>query len=115
MADEWFKVGSTFTVTCDTRDPRTGASLITLTNYSGHKVYAKRPDNRVFILDIDSVTADVLVATVTPTQNPLTGTGKWANGYAGNWEFYPYCVGSGSITFHGKEAILVVHPQWRNP
>jgi hypothetical protein len=107
MADEWIKVGSSFTVTMDTRDPVTHASLITLTDYTGHAGYYKRPDGKTGVIQATSHTADVIVITIPVSLNPLTGR-------AGQWEFYPYCLGSGSIAFHGKEDFVVVHPQFRN-
>lgn len=113
MADEWIKVGSSFTVTCDTRDPVTNLPLITLTDYTGHLVYYRRPGGKWGTLSPDSVTATAMVATVPASLNPLTGSGRWPDGYAGNWEFYPYCQGSGSIEFHGKSDIVVVRSQWR--
>ncbi len=112
MSDEWIKVGSTFTVTLDT------TPLVTLTAYSGHLVKYKRPDGKTGTLTPDSVSASSVVATITPTINPLTnssGPEKWRQGFAGAWEFYAYCVGSGSITFNSKEDIVIVHPQWRTP
>lgn len=110
MADEWFKVGSAFTVTLLT------TPLITLTSFTGQLVMAKRPDGRVFEITPDSFDNSSMVATVTVAMNPLSvsGGGKWKDGYAGAWEFYPYCVGSGGAEFHGKEGIQEVHPQWRN-
>lgn len=112
MADEYIKVGSTFTVTLDT------TPLVTLDQYSGHRVYYRRPDGKQGYITPDSVGTSSMVATVSTTLNPLTvstSQEKWRDGYAGNWEFYPYCQGAGSIAFHGQEAVLVVHPQWRTP
>lgn len=118
MANEWIPVGSAFTVTCNTVDPVTGAPLITLTDFSGHRVYYRRPDGVRGYLTPDQVTATTLIATVPLALNPVSiayGDPKWAYGYAGNWEFYPYCVGAGSNTFRGKRAILIVHPEWSTP
>lgn len=112
MANEWIKVGSTFTVTMDT------TPLVTLTDYSGHLIYYRRPDGKTGTIVPDTVGASSLVGTVTITLNPLTnatGPDKWKNGYSGTWEFYPYCVGSGAVIYRGQEDFVVVHPEWRNP
>lgn len=110
MADEYIKVGQTFTVTLST------SPLITLDEYSGHLIYYKRPDGVTGTITPDSVSATAMIGTVSTTLNPLTvsgGPSKWANGYAGAWEFYPYCIGSGGAVFRGQEDVLIVHPQWR--
>jgi len=101
MADEWIKVGQTFTVTLDT------TPLVTLTSYSGHLIYYKRPDGKTGTITPDSVGLTSMVGTVSTTLNPLTGT-------PGVWEFYPYCI-NGSIILRGKEDFVEVHPQFRNP
>ncbi len=117
MADEWIKVGMTFTVTLDIRLPD-GTALLTLTDYTGHRIYYKRPDGKTSYIAVDTVTATTLKGTVDTTLNPISASNvppRWANGYPGSWEFYPYVPGSGSIVFRGKEDIVIVHPEWRNP
>ena len=118
MSNEYIKVGATFTVTLDIRNPATQVAAIDLTNYSGHRVYYRRPDGKTGYLSVDSFTATTLVATVDTTLNPLTVSGgdpKWRSGYSGNWRFYPYVPGAGSVTFRGKDDIVVVHPSWAVP
>lgn len=111
MADEYIKVGSTFTVTLDT------TPLTNLEDFSGWLVHYRRPDGTRGTLTPSTHTGSTMVAIVTPTINPLsvsTST-KWRDGYPGAWEFYPYVQGSGSIEYHGKEGIVNVHSQFRNP
>lgn len=106
MADEFIKVGSTFDVTLDC-SPLTGVN-----GYSNQRIYYRRPDGKTGYLTPTSLTNTAMVGRVTPTENPIPTAANRAK--AGAWQFYPYLTGSGTITYRGKEAVLVVHPEFRS-
>ena len=58
MADEWIKVGQTFSVTLDT------TPLVTLLSYTGHLIFYKRPDGKTGSFAPDSVGLSSMVGTV---------------------------------------------------
>lgn len=101
-------VGQTFTATCET-------SLASLGSYANPRLYYERPDGfRSFVEP--TIVGTTMVGTITPALNPLTvsGGGKWADGYAGTWRFYPYVEGSGTIVYRGKTDKVLVSKQFQD-
>lgn len=89
-------VGQTFTVTCET-------GLDGLSGYTCTVKY-KRPDGVTGTLT-PSVSGTTLIATITPTENPITGR-------PGKWYFYPNAV-SGSVVIKGKTDHVIVSKEFQ--
>lgn len=99
-------VGQTFTVTCET-------SLASLGSYSNPRVYYKRPDGYQGYLT-PTVSGTTLIATVTPTVNPVNATWRGEPiGYPGTWRFYPYVEGSGTIVYRGQTDRVIVSKEYQ--
>jgi hypothetical protein len=91
-------VGQTFQVTLET-------SLASLGTYNNPRVYYKKPDGTKGYLT-PTISGTTMVATVTPSINPLTGR-------AGKWSFYPYVEGSGTIVYRGETDHVIVSEEYQ--
>jgi len=91
-------VGQTFTATLET-------SLTSLSTYSNPRVYYKTPSGTKSYVT-PTIVGTTMVATITPTLNPVTGR-------AGTWTFYPYVEGSGTIVYRGKSDHVIVSEEYQ--
>lgn len=92
-----FTVGQTFTVTCETLLSGLGGYTCT--------IQYKRPDGVTGDIASPTVDGTTLIATITPTMNPLTGR-------PGKWYFKPRII-NGSITYYGKTDHVIVSKEFQ--
>lgn len=113
MANEVFKVGQAFRVTCDIR--KDNVALIDTLASTGVVINYRRPDGTMGTITPDQITANTVSGKVTATINPRTTTdASWLNGYPGTWEFVPSGTDAAGDPWEGDEAAIVVHSRFRN-
>ena len=98
MTQSIIVVGQTFTATLET-------SLASLGTYSNPRVYYKKPDGTKSYVT-PSISGTTMIATITPTINPVTGK-------AGKWTFYPYVEGTGTIVYRGASDHIIVSEEYQ--
>mgnify|MGYP003522052354 CR=1 FL=1 len=96
MSQSIIVVGQSFDVTCET-------GLAGLGGYTCTIKY-KRPDGVTGSLT-PTVTGTTLIGTITPTENPVTGT-------PGKWSFYPNII-NGSTVYKGATDHVIVSKEYQ--